>query len=96
MTTSTGCRADGLPIARSGASDSRGRPSSSCARDAPSAHTLGFLLGPLNWLERCVAIGSASFLVVAVPLTDEIGLAAVTLFLVWHVWRKRQRAAQPA
>ena len=23
-------------------------------------------------------------------------LAAVTLFLVWHVWRKRQRAAQPA
>ena len=60
------------------------------------AGAIGFLLGPLNWLERCVAIGSASFLVVAVPLTDEIGLAAVTLFLVWHVWRKRQRAAQPA
>ena len=60
------------------------------------AGSIGFLLGPLNWLERCVAIGSASFLVVAVPLTDEIGLAAVTLFLVWHVWRKRQRAAQPA
>lgn len=60
------------------------------------AGAIGFLLGPLNWLERCVAIGSASFLVVAVPLTDEIGLAAVSLFLVWHVWRKRQRAAQPA
>ena len=60
------------------------------------AGAIGFLLGPLNWLERCVAIGSASFLVVAVPLTDEIGLAAVTLFLVWHVWRMRQRAAQPA
>ncbi|WP_243021587.1 TRAP transporter permease [Simplicispira sedimenti] len=60
------------------------------------AGAIGFLLGPLNWLERCVAIGSASFLVVAVPLTDEIGLAAVTLFLVWHVWRTRQRAAQPA
>ena len=60
------------------------------------AGAIGFLLGPLNWLERCVAIGSASFLVVALPLTDEIGLAAVTLFLVWHVWRKRQRAAQPA
>ena len=60
------------------------------------AGSIGFLLGPLNWLERCVAIGSDSFLVVAVPLTDEIGLAAVTLFLVWHVWRKRQRAAQPA
>ena len=60
------------------------------------AGAIGFLLGPLNWLERCVAIGSASFLVVAVPLTDEIGLAAVTLFLVWHVWRTRQQAAQPA
>ena len=60
------------------------------------AGAIGFLLGPLNWLERCVAIGSASFLVVAVPLTDEIGLAAVTLFLVWHVWRMRQRAAQSA
>ncbi len=60
------------------------------------AGAIGFLLGPLNWLERCVAIGSASFLVVAVPLTDEIGLAAVTLFLVWHLWRTRQQAAQPA
>lgn len=60
------------------------------------AGSIGFLLGPLNWLERCVAIGSASFLVVAVPLTDEIGLAAVTLFLVWHVWRTRQQAAQLA
>jgi TRAP transporter 4TM/12TM fusion protein len=60
------------------------------------AGAIGFLLGPLNWLERCVAIGSASFLVAALPLTDEIGLAAVTLFLVWHVWRTRQRAAQPA
>ncbi|HNI75320.1 MAG TPA: TRAP transporter permease [Giesbergeria sp.] len=60
------------------------------------AGSIGFLLGPLNWLERCVAIGSASFLVVALPLTDEIGLAAVTLFLVWHVWRTRQRATQPA
>ncbi|HNQ09093.1 MAG TPA: TRAP transporter permease [Giesbergeria sp.] len=60
------------------------------------AGAIGFLLGPLNWLERCVAIGSASFLVVALPLTDEIGLAAVTLFLVWHVWRMRQRATQPA
>lgn len=60
------------------------------------AGAIGFLLGPLNWLERCVAIASASFLVVALPLTDEIGLAAVALFLVWHVWRMRQRAAQPA
>ena len=60
------------------------------------AGAIGFLLGPLNWLERCVAIGSASFLVVALPLTDEIGLAAVTLFLVWHVWRTRQQAAQLA
>ena len=59
------------------------------------AGAIGFLFGKLNWMERAVAIVSASFLVVALPLTDEIGLAAVALFLAWHVWRNRQRAAAP-
>ena len=60
------------------------------------AGAIGFLIGRLNWVERVVAIVSASFLVVALPLTDEIGLGAVALFLVWHVWRNRQRAAAQA
>jgi TRAP-type uncharacterized transport system fused permease subunit len=54
------------------------------------AGAIGYLFGPLNWVERIVAIGSASFLVVALPLTDEIGLGAVATFLLWHWWRTRQ------
>ncbi len=50
---------------------------------------IGFLIIPLNWIERIFIIVAASFLVVALPLTDEIGFAAVAAFLVWHVWRSR-------
>ena len=56
------------------------------------AGAIGFLVGPLNIVERLVAIGAASLLVAAVPLTDELGLAAVVLFVVWHIWRTRQQA----
>ncbi|HQY39851.1 MAG TPA: TRAP transporter fused permease subunit, partial [Giesbergeria sp.] len=53
------------------------------------AGAIGFLFGPLNLLERLAAIVAASFLVAALPMTDEIGLAAVVAFLAWHVWRTR-------
>jgi hypothetical protein len=42
------------------------------------------------------AVVSASFLVVALPLTDEIGLGAVALFVAWHYWRTRQQRALSA
>ncbi|WP_372826860.1 TRAP transporter permease [Polaromonas sp.] len=54
------------------------------------AGAIGFLAGPLNWVERVTAIAAASFLVAALPMTDEIGLSAVAVFVVWHVWRTRQ------
>ncbi len=54
------------------------------------AGAIGFLVGPLNWIERVFAIVAASFLVVALPLTDEIGLGAVAVLMLWHVWRTRQ------
>ena len=57
------------------------------------AGAIGFLIGPLNWAERIMAIVAASFLVVALPLTDEIGLGAVALFVLWHAWRTRQQRA---
>ena len=40
-----------------------------------------------------MAVVSASFLVVALPLTDEIGLGAVAVFVAWHFWRTRQQRA---
>jgi len=54
------------------------------------AGAIGFLLGPLNAVERIVAVVAASLLVAAVPLTDELGFAAVVLFIAWHVWRTRR------
>jgi TRAP transporter 4TM/12TM fusion protein len=55
------------------------------------AGAIGFLVTRLNPVERAVAIGSASLLVVALPLTDELGLALIAVFIVWHVWRSRAR-----
>ncbi len=57
------------------------------------AGAIGFLVAPLAWWERVWAIVAASFLVVALPLTDEIGLAAVAVLVIWHVWRSRRSAA---
>jgi hypothetical protein len=33
---------------------------------------------------------------VALPLTDEIGFAAVAAFLAWHLWRERAVRAAAA
>ena len=61
------------------------------------AGAIGFLLAPLNWFERIFAIAAATFLIVALPLTDEIGFAASAVFVVWHAMRaRRHRALQPA
>jgi len=52
---------------------------------------IGFLVTRLNPVERVVAIGSASLLVVALPLTDELGLGLIAAFIAWHIWRSRVR-----
>lgn len=57
------------------------------------AGAIGFLIGRLQWWERVWAIVAASFLVVALPLTDEIGLAAVAALVLWHYWRNRRATA---
>jgi len=55
------------------------------------AGAIGFLITPLNWTERIVAILAASLLVAALPLTDELGLGLIAMFVAWHVWRSRAR-----
>lgn len=55
------------------------------------AGAIGYLWGPLAWWERAWAIGAASFLVVALPITDEIGLGATVALLAWHGLRQRRR-----
>ncbi|MDD5030350.1 MAG: TRAP transporter permease [Rhodoferax sp.] len=55
------------------------------------AGAIGFLIAPLNWAERVITIVAASFLVVALPLTDEIGFVLIAAFVAWHVWRTRSK-----
>jgi TRAP-type uncharacterized transport system fused permease subunit len=52
---------------------------------------IGYLWAPLNTVERGVAAAAAFALVVALPVTDELGFAAAALFLSWQGWRRRAR-----
>lgn len=54
------------------------------------AAAVGFLMGPLAWWERVLATAAAFSLVLAIPLTDEIGMALAILFIVQHAWRTRR------
>jgi len=60
------------------------------------AGAIGYLFGKLNWAERLFAIGAACFLSAALPITDEIGLALVALFLAWHWWRVKRMKTKAA
>ncbi|MCS6944357.1 MAG: TRAP transporter large permease subunit, partial [Sutterellaceae bacterium] len=50
---------------------------------------IGYWFAPLRWYERVAAFVAASFLIVALPLTDEIGFASTALLLLWHLARTR-------
>ncbi len=52
---------------------------------------IGYWLAPLRWFERAFAFAAAAFLIVALPLTDEIGLAMAATLVIWHVGRSRAR-----
>jgi TRAP transporter 4TM/12TM fusion protein len=56
------------------------------------AAVVGFLIGRLAWWERIVAFAAGLALIVALPLTDEIGFAATAVLFLWHWWRMRQKA----
>jgi TRAP transporter 4TM/12TM fusion protein len=60
------------------------------------AATIGYLRGPLGWPERLLATLAAFSLVVALPVTDEVGFVLTALFLAWHFWKLRQPAASAA
>lgn len=53
---------------------------------------VGWLFGPLGVVARIFAVGIASSLVLALPLTDEMGLGAAVLFIVLAWLRARKQA----
>ena len=56
------------------------------------AAAIGFLWKPLNPVERLLLAGTALLLVLALPLTDELGFAASALLLGWQWWASRRPA----
>ena len=53
----------------------------------------GYWRAPLSLYERLLAFAAAGFLVAALPITDEIGLALSLLFLIQHLWRHHSTRA---
>ncbi|MGX1306500.1 TRAP transporter 4TM/12TM fusion protein [Amorphus suaedae] len=58
-----------------------------------AATATGYLFGRLNVIERLVAFAAAATLILAMPLTDEIGFALAAAFVGWHYWKTRQAKA---
>ncbi len=50
---------------------------------------VGHFRSPMNPLERVLAFVAASMLVIALPITDEIGFGLAALVMGWHIWRSR-------
>ncbi|WP_227870958.1 hypothetical protein [Orrella marina] len=56
------------------------------------AGAIGYLFGPLGWISRLIAIGAAALLVLAAPLTDEVGLVLCIGFILLHAWQVRRKS----
>ncbi|MBB3149242.1 TRAP transporter 4TM/12TM fusion protein [Phyllobacterium trifolii] len=56
---------------------------------------VGFLITRMMLWERCIALTSAALLVLAEPLTDEVGWALAVLFIGQHLWRARKAKSVP-
>ncbi len=57
---------------------------------------IGYWVRPLALWERVVALAAAGFLVAALPVTDEIGLALAAVLALWHALRVRRAARAQA
>ncbi|HSN20539.1 MAG TPA: TRAP transporter permease, partial [Usitatibacter sp.] len=60
------------------------------------ATAIGYLRAPLNWAERAVSGAAALLLVVAIPLTDEIGFALGFMVVAYQFFKARRLATAPA
>jgi TRAP transporter 4TM/12TM fusion protein len=57
---------------------------------------VGYLVGSTNWFERLAAFGVSVLLMLALPLTDELGFAAAAVLVGQHWWRMRTPPLAPA
>jgi len=52
--------------------------------------SIGHLHAPLTWWERLLAFGAGAALILALPVTDEIGFVLAFLAIGIHLWRTRR------
>ena len=57
------------------------------------AAVVGYLAGPLAVWERVAAFAAGLLLIIAMPITDEAGLALAAIVVGQHLWRRRKGAA---
>jgi TRAP-type uncharacterized transport system fused permease subunit len=53
------------------------------------AATIGYLKREMAVWERVLAAAAAAFLVLALPITDEVGFALAALLIGLHLWRAK-------
>ena len=51
--------------------------------------SIGHLRASLTWWERLLAFGAGAALILALPITDEVGFALALLAIGLHLWRTR-------
>lgn len=56
----------------------------------------GYLQRSLSWWERILGFAAGAALIIAAPITDEIGFALAALFLAQHFWRARRASLAAA
>ncbi|MCQ4348081.1 TRAP transporter permease [Pseudomonas stutzeri] len=54
--------------------------------------SIGYLRAPLAWWERLPAFAAGACLILALPITDELGFALGALVIGMHLWRTRHAA----
>ena len=52
----------------------------------------GYLQQPMTWWERILAFAAGVAMILAMPMTDEIGFALGAIFVAQHYWRARRAA----
>ena len=55
----------------------------------------GYCMRPLAWWEKGLGFAAGALMIMALPITDELGFALGLLFIAQHWWRAR-RIARPA
>jgi TRAP transporter 4TM/12TM fusion protein len=58
------------------------------------AASIGYLRAVLSWPERMIATAAAFSLVLAYPLTDQIGFGTAVVFVLFHIVKARRLARQ--